>query len=70
MVYTIIGHYLATGERLFDERIYVRTSSVGSGGLRVGVGFFGSGGLVVSLYWGGRRGGGLGVSSARKFSEL
>jgi len=27
MTYTIIGHYLATGERMF-ERVYVRTSSM------------------------------------------
>ncbi len=66
MVHTIIGYYLATGERLF-EHIYVRTSSVVSGGSRVLVGVFGSGGLVVDLYWGDRRGDGLGVSSARKF---
>jgi len=67
MVYTIIGHYLATGERLF-ERIYVRTSSVDSDGYRVYVGYFDSGGLVVNFDWDDRRGGGpLGVSSARKF---
>jgi len=65
MVYTIIGHYLATGERLF-EHIYVRTSSVGSGGGRVGVGDFGLEGLSVYYYWDGNRGGSLGVSSARK----
>ncbi|HXK32089.1 MAG TPA: hypothetical protein VJ378_01275, partial [Candidatus Paceibacterota bacterium] len=52
IVYTIIGHYLATGERLF-EHIYVRTSSVDSGGHRVSVGYFVSGGLDVGGYWGG-----------------
>ncbi len=66
MVYTIIGHYLATGERLF-EHIYVRTSSVDSGGDRVDVGGFGSSGLLVSNFWDGYRCGGIGVSSARKF---
>jgi len=66
MVYTIIGQYLATGERLF-EHIYVRISSVDSDGRRVDVGFFGSGGLDVDSYWGGFRDGDLGVSSARKF---
>ena len=66
MVYTIIGHYLATGERLF-EHIYVRTSSVDSGGGRVVVGYFDSGGLDVSSYWGDGRGVSIGVSSARKF---
>jgi len=68
MAYTIIGHYLATGdgERLF-ERIYVRTSSVDSDGRRVAVGFFGSGGLGVSSCWGDGCLDALAVSSARKF---
>ncbi|MBI2041628.1 MAG: hypothetical protein HYT20_01230 [Candidatus Nealsonbacteria bacterium] len=65
MVYTIIGH-LATGERLF-EHIYVRTSSVVSGGSRVSVGYFGSRGLNVDGWWGDGRGDSIGVSSARKF---
>ena len=64
MVYTIIGHYLTTGERLF-EHIYVRTFSVGSNGSRVVVGLFGSGGLSVNDYWDGYDS--LGVSFARKF---
>ncbi len=66
MVHTIIGYYLATGERLF-EHIYVRTSSVASDGYRVHVGVFDSGGLVVYGCWVGSRCGCLGVSSARKF---
>jgi len=66
MVYTIIGHYLTTGERLF-EHIYVRTFSVDSGGYRVSVGDFDSGGLGVDVYWDVSRDGGLGVSFARKF---
>ena len=66
MVYTIIGHYLATGERLF-EHIYVRTSSVDSGGDRIGVGLFDSGSLRFNNYWNDGRGDRLGVSSARKF---
>lgn len=65
MVYTIIGHYLATRERLF-EHIYVRTS-VGSGGRHVYVGHFASDGLFVSYYWDDLRDADLGVSSARKF---
>ena len=64
MVYTIIGHYLATGERLF-ERIYVRCSDVGSYGDRVGVGGFDANGLSVYNYWDDSRYGYLGVASAR-----
>ncbi len=66
MVYTIIGHYLATGERLFEKLPVVRTSSVGSGGNRVNVGDFGQGGLSVDGWWGDGRSGLIGVSSARK----
>ncbi len=44
MVYTIIGHYLATGEMLFEHKD-VRTSSVDSNGNRVRVGYFSSGNL-------------------------
>lgn len=66
MVYTIIGHYLATGERLFFEGLpVVRTSSV-AGGRRVRVGGFDGRGLYID-YWGdGYRHGCLGVSSAQK----
>lgn len=46
MVYTIIGHYLATGERLFKDT-FVRTSSTSSKG-RVDVGRFGSGSLFIN----------------------
>ncbi len=71
MVYIIIGHYLATGERLF-ERICVRTSSVvDSAGSRVSgrvsVGRSDSDGLDVGLYWDDCRDHRLGVSSIRKF---
>jgi len=65
MVYTIIGHFLATGERLF-EKIYVRCSDVDSGGDLVLVGSFGSDGLIVNGYWDDVRYGSLGLSSARK----
>ncbi len=46
MAYTIIGHYLVTGERLF-ENVYVRCADFDSGGPRVGVGSFGQDGLHV-----------------------
>ena len=66
MVYTIIGHYLVTGERLHN--IYVRTSSVFSLAVfRVVVGHFDSEGLCFSFCWDDRLLDYLGVSSARKF---
>lgn len=65
LVYTIIGHFLATGERLF-EKIYVRTSSLDSDGDRVFVGRFDSLGLYVDLWSGGDRHDGIGVSAGRK----
>ena len=66
MVYTIIGHFLATGERLF-ENIYVRCSDVVSNGYRVVVGNFDAGGLNVSSYWDDHRHSRIGVASAQKF---
>jgi hypothetical protein len=65
MVYTTVGHFLATGERLF-ENIYVRCSDLDSGGDRVDVGRFGAGGLGVSYWYDDGRHGGLGLSAARK----
>jgi len=66
VAYTMIGHFLATGERLF-EKIYVRTSSrLSSGGARVYVGFFVSDGLPFYSWfddlWDDR----IGLSAARK----
>ncbi|MDQ3014744.1 MAG: hypothetical protein M3Q73_02685, partial [bacterium] len=68
MVYTMVGHFLATGERLFTD-IYVRCSdhlSVMSGGNRVVVGVFDSDGLIVNFSWGDDRDSNIGLSSARK----
>ena len=67
MVYTIIGHFLATGERLF-EKVYVHTSSVDSDGGHVSVGGFLARGLYVSNGWVGSCGDCLGIASARKFN--
>ncbi len=67
MIYTIIGHYLATGERLF-EHIYIRCLDVGSLGYRVFVGGFGSDGLFVSSGWDVVRYDYIGLASARKSS--
>lgn len=67
MVYTIIGHFLATGERLF-ENIYVRCSDVDSSGSRVDVGIFYADGLHVYSNSGGLRYDDVGLSPARKFN--
>ena len=67
MIYTIISHFLVTGERLF-KNIYVRCSDVGPDGSRVCVGYFDSYGLGVAYYWDGDRHDGIGVASARKFN--
>lgn len=50
MVYTIIGHFLTTGEGLV-ERKYARTSSVDSHGNCVYVSGVGLDGLGISDYW-------------------
>lgn len=70
MVYTIIGHFLATGERLF-ENTYVRCSDLDSDGRRVNVGDFAQGGLfIVSSYgWSDSRGDSLGLASSLKFQN-
>lgn len=65
MVYTIIGHYLNTGERLF-QNFYVRTSDLDSDGIRVSVGYFDGEGLCVSSCWDSYRSSDLGLSVARK----
>ena len=65
VIYTMIGHFLATGERLF-EKVYVRCSDLGSYGSRVCVGVFGDEGLYV-FYWDDYvRFGVVGLSASRK----
>lgn len=64
LVYMIIGHFLATGERLFGD-VYVRTQDI-SDGHRVYVGFFDADGLGVNGYWLVDRYDNIGCSSARK----
>jgi hypothetical protein len=65
MCWFITTYFEVRGVRLF-EGVYVRTSSLDSGGDRVSVGFFGSDGLRVNDYWGGNRFGDVGLSAARK----
>ncbi|MBU6214760.1 hypothetical protein KGM48_02870 [Patescibacteria group bacterium] len=52
---------------LLEDDIYVRTSSLDSGGYRVYVGYFDASGLYVYDYWVDYRYSPLGVASARKF---
>ena len=66
VVYTMIGHFLACGERLF-KKIYVRCVDHDSDGYRVNVGYFDSRGLGAYSRWDNFRNGHLGVSAARKF---
>ncbi|MEK7624596.1 MAG: hypothetical protein AAB404_02680 [Patescibacteria group bacterium] len=65
MTYVIIGHYLATGERLFDN-IYVRTSSFSSDGRHVDVSSFGRDGLGFNDFWDDSPRSDIGLASARK----
>ena len=65
MVYTIVGHCLATGEQLF-KGLYVRTSSVDSDGAHVDVGYFPSDGLLLNYGWDADRRSSLGLASSRK----
>lgn len=65
VVYTMIGHFLATGERLF-ENLYVRCVDLDSDGYRVYVGHFGANGLYVDRWVDDDRVGDFGVSSVRK----
>lgn len=64
MIYVTIGQYLATGERIF-ERIYVRVRCSDAGS-RVIVGFFDSGGLIISSGRDECRYGYIGAASAQK----
>lgn len=65
VVYTIIGIFLSTGERLF-ENVYVRCIDLDSDGDRVSVGGFDDGGLDVDDWDDSHRYSVIGVSSARK----
>ncbi len=65
MVYTITGHFLATGERLFKD-VYVRCSDLDSYGYRVLAGVFDAGGLGLG-YWVGFRDVSIGLSASLKF---
>lgn len=63
MVYTIIGHFFTTGERLF-ERIYIRCSDMDSRGAHVFIGKFFSSGLYIGSLFDGYSYNDLGLASA------
>jgi hypothetical protein len=65
MAYTIIGHFLATGERLF-KKICTRCSDVDSDGDRILVGPFDSDGLFFRYRSDDARDESIGVSAAMK----
>lgn len=65
MVYTIIGHFLVTGEQLF-RHAYVRCSDLASDGRHVCVGGFDSDGLYFNYRWDNGRDDYVGLASARK----
>lgn len=50
VVCTMVGHFLVSGERLF-EKIYVRCVDLSSSGRRVSVGYFGYNGIHIGDYW-------------------
>ena len=63
VVYATIGHYLQTGDRLFED-IRVRTSDLGTtGGTHVGVGLFQEAGIDINTFFDYNR---LGIATARK----
>jgi hypothetical protein len=64
-VYTMVGHFLNTGERLF-EKIYVRCADRDSDGVRVYVGYFDAPGLHVDFWNDAYRHDDFGLSAARK----
>lgn len=67
MVYTTIGHFLATDERLFESDS-ARTSYALSDVDRILIGGFDSDGLRIFSYWDNYCGGSVGLSAARKLN--
>jgi len=66
LVYTIVGHFLANGERLF-EMSYVLCADLDSDGYRVKVGGGGGSSVLSVFYWyDGGRDNSVGLSAARK----
>jgi len=69
MVYTIIGHFLATDVRLFKS-VNVCCSDSDFDGGRITVGEFGSGGLKIGGRWGHEPAPNIGIAAFRNPSKL
>ncbi len=65
LVYTIIGHFLATGERLF-EKAYARCSDLDANDHQIIVGFFTTGGLNIMRWHNTARHSRFGLSASKK----
>lgn len=68
MIYAIAGHFLETGEWLY-ENTFVRCSDGISKDRGVRIGHFGSSGLLIQKDWSDGHGPSLGLASARKPEE-
>lgn len=65
LVYTIIGYFLNTGERLFEKE-RVRTRTLGLGGGHVSIGDFGPEGLFINNCWDDDSSNSVGLSVVRR----
>lgn len=66
MIWGLVTYKIVRDLTLFDD-LYVRTSSVGSDGQRVNIGFFNDDGLYIDDGWDNGRDPPLGISACRKF---
>ncbi len=69
MVYALIGHYLATHERLFGN-IFVRCSDTFSDNRRVQIGRFDSGGIVICGGEDDSHSANIGLAAARRGQQI
>lgn len=68
MIYMIVGHFIVTGERLFDK-IYVRCADRGSVNFRIVVGYFDSSGPNVVYALGSQHNPYVGIASVVKSKQ-
>lgn len=65
MVYTIIGHFVSAGKRLF-KNTHVRCIDTGSNNDHISVGGFDVGGLTINCWRDATHGNGIGLAAAKK----